>query len=91
MQVNIYSIYDSKAKAYLQPWFAANNLVAFRNCERSAKQPGSPFAEFPGDFTVFKLAEFNDDTGEVMPLKAHENLGTFVQFLPVVSASDKAA
>lgn len=90
MEVKIYAIYDTKAKAYLQPWFAANNAVAFRNCQRACANAQSPFAEFPVDFTLFCVGLFDDDSGEISALKHHENLGNFTQFLPA-AAADTAA
>jgi len=82
MLVNVYAIYDSKAAAYLQPWFCQNHNLAFRNIERACKNPQSPFAEFPGDFTLFCVGEFDDLTGRISSHEAYENLGDMIQFVP---------
>lgn len=86
MQVNVYAIHDSKAQAYLQPFFSPTHAVAFRNLENAMRNPQSPFAQFPGDFTLFRIASFEDTTGILEPLKAHENLGNLIQFKPSDSA-----
>lgn len=82
MIVNVYAIYDSKADAFLQPWFAATHALAFRNIERATKNPESPFVQFPADFTLFKIGEFNDEDGTLSASKVNESLGNFIQFLP---------
>lgn len=93
MIVNIYSIYDSKAQAYLQPFFCATHALAFRNIEKAMKNPHSPFSDFPADFTLFKVGEFDDLEGIVIGVSAHENLGNLIQFAPPPSpvAADTAA
>lgn len=90
-QVSMFAVYDVKAKAYMQPFFAANAAVAFRSCEKAASNPQSPFASFPSDFHLFCLADFDDVTGILTPRSAPDSLGNFIQFLPPASpASDKA-
>lgn len=89
MLVKVYSIYDSKAQAYLQPFFAATHALAFRNCERACRNPESPFVQFPVDFTLFCLGAFDDEIGVLAPHPNQENLGNFIQFLP--AAADTAA
>lgn len=80
MLVRMYAIYDTKAAAYLQPFFCANNAIAFRNIERACKNPQSPFAEFPADFNLFCLASFEDVDGVLTPFEYRENLGNLLQF-----------
>lgn len=81
MLVRMYAIYDSKAQAYNQPFFCANNAVAFRNLEKACRNPESPFAQFPADFNLFCLASFEDVSGKIEPFHAPENLGNFLQFI----------
>lgn len=82
MKVNVYAILDTAGQAFLQPWFAANHALAFRNLEKACRNPDSPFVQFPADFTVFCIGQFDDDTGELLPHKKHENLGNMIQFVP---------
>lgn len=90
MLVRMYAIYDSKAVAYLQPFFCANNAIAFRNIERACKNPQSPFAEFPADFNLFCLATFEDVDGVLSPFHVPENLGNLLQFQSVKDSSSPA-
>ena len=80
--VNVYSIFDTKARAYMQPWYATNHDVAFRNCRASMTQPQSPMAQFPVDFNLFCLGQFDELTGEFHQNGEHMNLGNFSQFVP---------
>lgn len=82
MKVNIYAIYDSKAKAYLQPWFAPNSATAFRNIEKAMRNPQSPFVDFPADFNLFELGVFDDESGIIETHSAPQNHGNFLQFVP---------
>lgn len=91
MIVNMYAIYDSKAAAYLQPFFCSNHALAFRNLERAVKNPQSPFAEFPADFTLFHLATFDDVKGVLNPLKVGESLGNLLQFMSQTDSPQAAA
>jgi hypothetical protein len=83
MIVNVYTIYDSKSKAYAQPWMAPNHSTAFRNCTKAC-MPGSnnPCIDFPADYTLFCVGTFDELTGLIEGFQAHENLGNFLQFLP---------
>ena len=60
MKVYIYSIYDSKARAYLTPWFAPNHDMAFRNCTKACmKGSNAPFVDFPVDYTLFCIGDIS--------------------------------
>lgn len=92
MRVNVYAIHDVKAGAFLQPWFAPTHAMAFRNIEKSMRTPNSPFSDFPADFTLFKVGEFEDDTGEISPVVPIESLGNFLQFVSSqVNSADTVA
>lgn len=82
MLVNIYAIYDSKVRAHLQPWFAQNHNVAFRNLELAMKNPQCPFVQFPADYTLFCIGQFDDETAKLIPADVFENLGNMIQFAP---------
>lgn len=86
MLVNVYAIYDSKVRAYLQPWFSPTHAAAFRNCEMAGRNPSSPFKDFPADFTLFCIGTFDDEKGVLIPADAAENMGNFIQFMPMDSS-----
>lgn len=82
MIVNIYSVLDTKAKAFMQPFFTNNHATAFRGLEQQCKKPDHPFAQFPADFVLAQLGTFDDATGLITPFPSYENLGNMLQFMP---------
>lgn len=75
----IYSVYDSKVEAYLQPFYARAHGEAIRSFEGACGNPEHQFAVTPEDYALFYLGEFDDANGVfdvvVLPLvlaKAHE-------------------
>lgn len=76
MKLKIYSVYDSKAGSYLQPFYAPTRGVALRMFENAALSDDHDFGRFSADFTLFELGEFDQNEGKFELLEAHENLGT---------------
>lgn len=74
MKATILAIYDSKAEAYLQPFFAQNQACGQRIFAHACNNPEQNFSQFPADYTLFRLGEFEADTG-IFELVTPENLG----------------
>lgn len=89
MLVNIYTVYDSKAKAYLQPFFNQNHNVAFRNLELAMRNPNCPFTQFPADFTLFCIGTWDDISCTLEQFAAHECLGNMIQFAPLPGSQEE--
>lgn len=81
-EIFVYSICDTKAQAFMMPFFAINNAVAFRNCEQACKAPNSNFAQFPADYILVRIGKFDDQKGLLDAWDKYENLGNFLQFVP---------
>lgn len=81
MTLKMFSIFDSKAEAYLAPFFCPTAAVAMRNFEQAANDEGHAFHRHSGDYTLFELSEFNDATAELTPLKTPHNLGLAQNFI----------
>lgn len=80
MKLNAYSIYDSKAKAFSQPFFTANHQIAERSFSALVSEKGTNnVAKFPEDFSLHYIGQFDDETGELVS-NQHENLGLASQF-----------
>ena len=77
---NVYSVFDSKAKAYLPPFFLQNNEVACRVFGDCANDPSHSFCKFAADFTLFKIGVFDDQTGVIVDGAPFVNLGLAAQF-----------
>ena len=67
MILKVFSIYDSKAEAYLQPFFMANKGTAIRAIVDLLGKPDHQFAKYPADFTLFELGEYDDSSGRMLP------------------------
>lgn len=63
MDTKIYAIYDTQAKAHLQPFFAATDGIAIRSVQAALDDKNSNFAKYPQDFTLYNLGSFDDQTG----------------------------
>lgn len=71
MKKSMYAIWDHKAKYYLEPFFLVNDDVAVRTARRIILD-SEEIRRNPADFTMFKLAEMDDEIGvtdtEVKPI-----------------------
>lgn len=71
----VYAVYDSKAAVFATPFFVGAEALAVRAFARAANDKESQVGSFPEDFTLFQLATYNDESGVIMPLEQHKNLG----------------
>jgi len=80
MKQDVFTIYDSKAHAYLTPFFLHNQDMAIRVFADCANNPEHQFGKHPEDYTLFKIGVFNDTKGRIdcgNPL----SLGVGIEFL----------
>ena len=66
MEVNIYAVFDLKAKAYLSPFSAATDGLAVRQVQDLVRQPNSIFNAHCEDFTLYRVGQFLDHTGQLV-------------------------
>lgn len=77
----VYSVFDSKAAAYLQPFHAINAAVASRMIADAVQQKDHMFNQHAADFTLFELGDFDDLSGTYNNHQVAVNLGNLVTFL----------
>lgn len=76
-----YAVRDSKAERFLPPFFAINRAVALRMFSQACTDTGHQFNQHSGDFTLFEVGTFDDETGSIASNeKGHENLGLAAQY-----------
>lgn len=75
----IFAVYDSKSEAYDRPWTSPSRGIALRSIMDVLKDPNHPFSKWPGDFTLFEIAEYDEHTGTIMPHAAKVNLGVMLE------------
>lgn len=81
MRSKIFAIYDNKAEAFMQPYFAHNAAVGTRTFSDNVQNHDTIFNKHPNDFVLFEIAEFDDQTGEITPHKQNINLGLAIDYL----------
>jgi len=88
MKLGAFSVYDSKAKAFIQPFYAPNAAVASRMISDAVEQRDHMFHKHAADYTLYQIGEFDETTGLLSSqLKdngdfAYTNLGCLITFLP---------
>lgn len=80
MILEMYSVFDSKAKAFTQPWYAANQFVALRHFVAAVNDPETMFYKHPLDYTLYRVGSFNDESGVVVGSDKLLNLGLAATF-----------
>lgn len=67
MEMNVFTVFDSAASAYLEPFFAPTLEFALRGFREAVNKEGHQFAKFPEDYTLFHIGEFDQGTGALKP------------------------
>lgn len=63
---NYYGIYDNVAKCYAWVGESKNNETFARMCNIMQKDKSTFIGQSPTDYVGYKLAEFEDDTGDFL-------------------------
>ncbi len=87
MILKSFSIYDTKAEAFLPPFFCPTSGVAIRNFEAAANEQGHAFNKHATDYNLFELGTFDDVTGIITSLKAPISHGLAITMIAVKPAS----
>ena len=78
MQMNIYAVYDKAVSAYMRPFVMQTDGQAMRMFGDEATNAESAISKHPEDYALFRLASFEDSSGEITPqeprclARAHE-------------------
>lgn len=68
MRMGLYSIKDAKT-GFMVPVLEQNDAAALRNFAAAVNQPGTLMCQYPNDFALFKISDFDTDKG-VIPIPA---------------------
>ncbi len=78
----VFSIFDSKADAFLQPFFSPTAATALRGFEKACQDETTDFHRFAGDYTLFEIGEWDQSEGTwVAHVNGKINLGLALQFV----------
>lgn len=64
MKNKIYAIYDDKAEAYNTPFPLASDGLAIRAFQEGCKDPRTDLYKYPGDFSLYCIATWDDSTAQ---------------------------
>lgn len=81
MKISIFTVFDQKASAFLQPFFSPTVGTAIRAFSDTINDPNSMLSKHPADFTLFEIGGFDDQSGVVDSLTSHINHGVGLQFV----------
>ena len=73
---NAYSIKDAKANVFSAPFFSINDQVALRSFDQAKIDPNTTINQNPQDFSLYRLATFDDQSGELHSEKQPYYLST---------------
>ncbi len=80
MKLVVCSVFDSKADAYMQPFYSISRGSAIRSFMDAAQDEGHEFAKHAEDYTLFYLGEFDQQSGNFAMLEAHESMGNALEY-----------
>ena len=78
---NLYGIFDKKGSCYVLFFNSRGDDTLLRDVVRlleSAK--GSDFVRFPNDFSVYRLASIDEETGRVYPESMPQHMSELVSY-----------
>lgn len=84
--LKVFTVYDSKAETYAQPFFSSTTGQAIRSFQDAVEQPDHIFNKHAADFTLFEIGVYDDATGALHSLEAKVNLGTALDYIPKIDA-----
>lgn len=83
----VFGVRDTKALAFLQPFFSASVGAAVRAFGDAVNEGNSPLAKHPEDYLLYELADFDDQSGEFISCTPIKMLGCgrdFKMVLPMI-------
>lgn len=84
----MFTIYDSKALAFLPPFFLNEKGQAARTFADCCNSTDHQFGAHPEDYTLFYIGTFDNESGVVDTLLAHESMGLGLEYLKVTPDPD---
>lgn len=80
MTVELFSVYDSAARAFMEPFHAPTIESAIRSFRHTVNNGKNQIQQFPEDYTLFHIGTFNQEEGTVSALATPANLGVAITF-----------
>jgi hypothetical protein len=78
MLLHVFTVRDSKAEAYLQPFYVPNESVARRAMTDCIEDDNHAFGKHPEDYALYALGVYDDSNGKFELLDAPQHLVNLV-------------
>ena len=72
MKLEIFSIFDDKARNFATPFFMLNEAMALRAFNDVATDGNSNISRNPTDYKLYRIGNFDDSTGFIEKLEIPE-------------------
>lgn len=69
MRLSLYSVFDIKMEKFYPPYASENDAVGDRHFMELLTDPKSMLSRHPEDYRLFRIGEFDEWTGEIVPLE----------------------
>ena len=83
MLLKLFTIFDSKAEAFQQPFSAQSTGAAIRMFSDIAQDQKHPIGQHPEDYTLFEIGTFNPLSAEIKISEAKTSLGTALEHVEI--------
>lgn len=80
MMLKIYSIRDSKTQTFNTPFYQKTHGEAERNFSKAVTDSKTTISQYPEDFDLYYLGEYNDNEGKHSPLDTPQHIAKGVQY-----------
>lgn len=80
MNFKIFTVYDSKAEAFMQPFFMQTTGSAIRAFTDSVNDSKTQFYHHPADFTLMEIGEYDDQKGILKNHETKKSLGLALEY-----------
>jgi hypothetical protein len=81
MLLNVYSVFDVKAKAFAVPFFLNHHGLALRAFGDCVADSTTMLNKHPEDYMLYNLGEYDDNSGKLIPLDMPEYMAKAVDFV----------
>lgn len=70
MTLKVLAPYDKKTALYQTPFIVRHVGEAIREWDIVTRDKNTKYGKNPEDFDLYQVGEFDDETGEIIPMKA---------------------
>mgnify|MGYP000273666381 CR=1 FL=1 len=80
MKLNIFTVFDVAAAAYINPFFLPEIAQAERAFTQAALDPDHEFGRAPSDYTLTHIGTFDSQSGKIETFTQPKVLGTAIEY-----------